>query len=674
MRRLLLLVLFLPTLAFARGEFDVRSAPAWAERLPVDMHVSASARDIRGGIYAILVDHQCLNGTADYYRDVRKVLTPSAVQNASEVSFDFDPSYEHLVIHDIAVIRGGETIHELDPRSIRVIEKESDKSNRIYDGMLTAIAFVKDVRPGDVLDYSWSIEGENPLLGGKYADSYDLTSDVPARLIRHRLIFPASRALRTRSTVRGIEPRIEARDQSKIYTWERRDVPALDVEDNLPDWFDPYDHIQLSEFASWSEVAHWADALFQLDDESRDAVVDLADRIRSENKTRDAQIIAAIRFVQDDIRYLGIEMGRNSHEPHQPADVLDQRWGDCKDKSFLLASLLRELGVEAYPSMVNTKLRRSLDDELPSPFNFDHVIDQVIENGKVRWIDPTLADQGGTLDTLETPNDERALVIRTDTTSLARIVTNQNGATTVDQTFDAKSWDGPASLVVRSTYTGAAADATRADLAATSNADLAKERLNRLAADLPRIKADGPLTISDDRAKNVITITARYIVRDLFKDGDWSYTPRAIEDHIKRPETSIRSMPIAFVFPLNLTETMTFHLPSVMHAEEGDNVIEDAAFHYESHVARNGSTLTIRHVLRSRNDGVPAAAVPEHLTRLNEVSEQLGTTVSRNGSGVSLASAAGSFGWVALAFAALVMIAIAAIRRRMIAGSRSYRT
>jgi transglutaminase-like putative cysteine protease len=668
MRRLLLLVLLLPTLAFARGQFDIRSAPAWAEQLPVDLNVSANARDIRGGIYAILVDHQCLNGTADYYRDVRKVLTPSAVQNASEVSFDFDPSYEHLVIHDIAVIRGGETIHELDPRSIRVLEKESDKSDRIYDGMLTAIAFVKDVRPGDVLDYSWSIEGGNPLLGGKYADAYDIASDVPARLIRHRLIFPASRALRMRSTVRGIEPRIESKDQSKIYTWERRDVPALDVEDNLPDWFDPYDHIQVSEFASWSEVAHWAGALFKLDDESRDAVVDLADKIRSENKTRDAQIVAAIRFVQDDIRYLGIEMGRNSHEPHQPADVLDQRWGDCKDKSFLLASLLRELGVEAYPAMVNTKLRHSLDDELPSPFNFDHVIDQVIENGKVRWIDPTLADQGGTLDTIETPNDERALVIRTDTASLARIVTNQNGATTVEQTFDAKTWDGPASLVVRSIYTGADADASRADLAATSNADLAKERLNRLAADLPRIKADGPLTISDDRARNVITITARYTVRELFKDGDWSFTPRAIEDHIKRPDTSIRSMPLAFDFPLNLSETMTFHLPSAtMHVDEGDNVIEDPAFHYESHVARNGSTLTVRHVLRGRSDGIAAAAVPEHLTRLNEVSDQLSTTLSRNGSSVSLASAAGSFGWAALAFAALVMIAIAAIRRRMIA-------
>ena len=62
--------------------------------------------------------------------------------------------------------------------------------------------------------------------------------------------------------------------------------------------------------------------------------------------------------------------------------------------------------------MVNTKLRHSMDGELPSPFEFDHVITNVVANGHSYWIDPTLAEQGGTLETIETPNDERALVVR----------------------------------------------------------------------------------------------------------------------------------------------------------------------------------------------------------------------------------------------------------------------
>ena len=666
MRRLIaFLFLVAPLSAFADRHVAIGPAPTWAERLPIDTNVTTPARDIRGGIYAILTDHQAKAGDADYYRHVRKVLTPSAVQNASEISFDFDPSYEQLVVHDIAVIRGKETRHELDPASIRVIEKEDEAHDRIYDGMLTALVFLSDVRPGDVLDYSWSLIGTNPLLGEKYADTFDVSSDVPARLIRHRLIWPSSRTLRYRSTVRGLEPKVESHGNTNVYTWERRDVAPTDVEDNLPDWFDPYDHIELTEFTSWSEVAKWAGALFQLDDESRDAVRELAARIRSENATRDAQITAAIRFVQDDIRYLGIEMGRNSHEPHQPGEVLDQRWGDCKDKSFLLASLLRELGVEAYPAMVNTKTRHALDDELPSPFNFDHVIDEVIADGKVRWIDPTLSEQGGTLDTIETPNDERALVISADSTALAKIVTNQKGGTSIERTFTTTTWDGPTTLVVRSTYTGADADTMRADLASQSIADIARERVNRLAADLPKITSESPLTVNDDRAKNVVVLTARYTIRDLWKSGEWSYTARAIEHYLARPETSLRAMPLAIDYPLNVTETTTFHLPSPASIDAQDSVIDDPAVHFESHVSRNGSTITLRQALRATRDSVTAADVPEHLTKLNSISDQLGAKLSRKNSSAILASAVtGPAEVFALAVFAIAFAALALKRRK----------
>ena len=665
MRRLIaFLFLVAPITAFADRHVAIGPAPAWVEQLSIDTNVTTPARDIRGGIYAILTDHQVKAGAADYYRHVRKVLTPSAVQNASEISLDFDPSYEQLVVHDIAIIRGSETRHELDPAAIRVIEKEDEAHDRIYDGMLTAIVFLRDVRPGDVLDYSWSLVGTNPLLGEKYADTFDVSSDIPARLIRHKLIWPSSRTLRTRSTVRGLEPKIESHGNTNVYTWERRDVAPDEVEDNLPDWFDPYDHIELTEFTSWSEVAKWADALFQLNDESRDAVRELAARIRSEHSTREAQITAAIRFVQDDIRYLGIEMGRNSHEPHQPGEVLDQRWGDCKDKSFLLASLLRELGVEAYPAMVNTKMRHSLDDELPSPFNFDHVIDEVVDNGRVRWIDPTLSDQGGTLDTIETPNDERALVIGTGSTSLAKIITNQKGGTSIERTFTTATWDGPTTLVVRSTYSGGDADTMRADLASQSIGDVAKERVNRLAADLPKIKSDGPLTVNDDRAKNVIVLTARYTIRDLWKSGEWSYTARAIEHYLARPETSLRAMPLAIDYPLNVTETTTFRLPSAVSVDAEDSVIDDAAFHFESHIARNASTITLRHVLRATHDSVRVAEVPDHLTKLNAISDQLGAKLSRKSPTATLASAVNGPAQIFVAAMFAIAIAAVALKRR----------
>ena len=45
-----------------------------------------------------------------------------------------------------------------------------------------------------------------------------------------------------------------------------------------------------------------------------------------------------------------------------------------KDKSLLLSSILNELGIEAFPALVNTEAQTELARELPSPLAFDHCI------------------------------------------------------------------------------------------------------------------------------------------------------------------------------------------------------------------------------------------------------------------------------------------------------------
>lgn len=645
MRTLILSLLLLPAALASAADFAVAPAPAWVERADVREAARVKPSEARSGIYAVLTDHQARVADAnvtDYYRRVRTVLTSAGVQNASELSIDFDPSYERLVIHDVAVVRGEERIDELDATGIRVIEKESDQEERIYDGQLTALLFLKDVRPGDVIDYAYSLEGANPLLGGKYADELELSSSLASGWIRHRLLWPANRPLHHRSTIKTLQPKIEHRGAYDAYTWERHDVAAVDDEDETPSWFDPYETVQVTEFESWNEVARWASALFKADDVSRAEVAKLAARIASENKSDEARITAAIRFVQDDIRYLGIEMGRNSHEPHQPSETLAKRFGDCKDKTFLLCLLLREFGLEAHPAMVNTKLRHRLDDFLPSPFVFDHVIAEVVAGGKTHWIDGTISDQGGRLATIETPNDERALIVRDDTVSLARIATHARGAVAIAQTYEVGDDGAPSTMTVRATYSGHEADDLRARLATSSASDLAKDHLNRYAADQPNIESLGAPDIRDDRDANVITVSERYRVRDLLSNGRFTYTPRAVEQFLKRPQTMIRKTPLAFDYPLDVTQTATFNLGKRVASSSTDDSRELPAFHFERHVESSGRRVSLTYRLRARRDTVEVADVPRHLTALNDVSEHLGYTVEPQG---TLLAATADWSW-----------------------------
>ena len=626
--RLLLLLLF--SLPLYAREFDVRPAPAWVEILAVDTSVAVARQNVRWGIYDLLSDHQVRAGDGgewQYFRTVRNVLSPSGVQNASELQLDFDPSFERLVIHHVHILRGGVAFDALEPDEIRVIEKEDESENRIYDGERTALLFLRDVRPGDVIDYAWSLAGANPILDGRYTDQYDLSSGVPTRRLRHRLLWPEGRPLQWR----GGNPSKVSDGGMQALIWERRNVDALAVEDGLPTWFEPWKSVEVSEFASWREVALWANAMFVLDPRSADEVRVLAAKIASEHPTRDARVTAAIRFVQDEIRYLGIEMGRNSHQPHQPWETLESRWGDCKDKTLLLVALLRELGLEAYPALVNTRLQQRLAEKLPSPFLFDHVIAQVVDGGRAYWVDGTISDQGGTLTTIETPNDSLALVVRDTTSALTRVVTNMNGGVTVDQTYTTTDYRQPTLLTVKTTYSGAEADAVRTGLASLSLEDYAHQRINDLAIDQPKIEAVGLPHVADDRLRNVVVVTEQYRVPELWKDGEWSWYPRILGAQLTRPDTMIRSMPLAFAHPLHVKQTATFTFPEEMDVPQHSSVTETPAFRYEYTVDSNGNAVTVRQSLRSRADHVPVQDVPEHLTKLSAIWSDMGVHLAPRG-------------------------------------------
>src|SRR5438552_144592 len=254
-RKLLLLAFIVPAALYAKsyGEFDVAATPRWVERIPADYAFAPPRNLTRYGVYDVLSDHQVRVGregaTTHYFRTVRKVLTQAGVQNASEPMIDFDPSFQRLVLHEVAIVRNGDTIAALHPADIRIIEKEDDSDSGIYDGRLTALIFLKDVRAGDVIDWSWSIDGANPILRGRFADEFDLKSEAPSHHLRHRLVWESEHPLQWRGNV------APALQPAQTYIWEAHDVAAVDLEDALPSWYEPWESIDVSDFASWAEVA-----------------------------------------------------------------------------------------------------------------------------------------------------------------------------------------------------------------------------------------------------------------------------------------------------------------------------------------------------------------------------------------------------------------------------------
>jgi tetratricopeptide (TPR) repeat protein len=78
----------------------------------------------------------------------------------------------------------------------------------------------------------------------------------------------------------------------------------------------------------------------------------------------------------------------DSHSHPAAAEVLANRYGDCKDKTTLLEAMLEAVGLHASPALVN--LGADVDPEMPNPMQFDHAIAVLRIGGRDTWLDTTL--------------------------------------------------------------------------------------------------------------------------------------------------------------------------------------------------------------------------------------------------------------------------------------------
>src|SRR5205085_4317243 len=124
-----------------------------------------------------------------YFHHVYQVVAQPGVEHVSQVEFSFDPSYQRLVIHRVQIKRGAQTINALKPKEIRMLEKEDEMEQQLFNGTLAAILILNDVRVGDLVEYDYSVNGANPVLGGRFADVNYLAESEPVARLRYRLLW-----------------------------------------------------------------------------------------------------------------------------------------------------------------------------------------------------------------------------------------------------------------------------------------------------------------------------------------------------------------------------------------------------------------------------------------------------------------------------------------------------
>ena len=587
----LLVAVCLAALPLRAQTLSIAEDPAWVDIADIPEGTPALRAEVEGGQFFLLSDHQLRwegEVRQSWNRVVAEVTDRAGLEELATIQVDFDPVNETASLTRLIIHRGDQVIDLKATVAPQVYRRETRLEEGIIDGTLTAVVQVPDLRVGDVLEQATMLETRAMLGAGEHGGSSWLEWSTPVALSRTLLIWPKDTPLEVlplpdRVTYTTTDPgdgtlRHDWRRENHIPPIDEEGVPYEVVEDAL---------LRFSDTRDWTPLALAIAPHYTQDYPLSPEWEAKVDQIAADNPTPDTRAYAALRLVQDEIRYVSLSVGAGGYLARPPQEVIASGFGDCKDKSLLLRVILTRLGIEAAVALTDLDAGYGLPGELPMLGVFDHMILRATLDGGPVWMDATGSHQGGGLGTATQPDYGYALPITgTGPAALERMEVTATGtwAQEVREDFDF-SFIG-LFLTVETLNTTGAADDARARWATTPVSQIGREYLEYYQKRYPGLTEAKPPRMTDDRAANRVTVVETYFlpVSALDKNGlrqDFAFaSSSSLMDRFPDPPTRPRRLPLEVGGPWTFTHRIAVKDAPIDFNPPEDVTISNPAFDF----------------------------------------------------------------------------------------------
>lgn len=620
--------------------FETGAEPAFVVRreLPARWDPGAAGADDhrwRYWLYDVQSDRR-RDQDISYVEHVFEPKSQSLLGDAGRFQIDFNPEFQRLTIHRVELLRDGRWQNRLVPDRISLARREADFEQDMTDGTVTALIVLDDVRVDDIVRVSYSVAGSNPILAGQISDWATLSWRNPTLRSGLRVLYDPGTKFRVHRENTALAPQVRHLADAEEVQVQARGLPATVYEDSYPAWYQPFPTVQIAPDRGWGDVVRWALPLYPRFDQPFDD--DLEGRLAKWKALPDqaARLTAALRAVQNDVRYFGIEIGDNSHRPNPPGLVWQRRYGDCKDKVYLLTTLLHRLDIEASPALVSTNRGRAIGDFVPSASVFNHVIVRARIGGETVWVDPTIAQQGGDPRVFDLGDYGMVLPVAEGVTALETVARPREGNAGIEvkERFLPAADGKEATFEVETVYTGASADYQRRNTLSERGTDLSRRYSEYYRKRYGEVETLSEPKIEDDPEHNRLRISERYRLKTPF--GDDAAGVRSLEVYAEAlqaaselPDALERHGPLEFADRGRYRHEITVQLPErwkpTFTAERSDRNADAFGFHRDVEV--DDKSVTVVYELDVKRSEVPQGQVAAHLAELRKVRDDLSATL-----------------------------------------------
>ena len=355
---------------------------------------------------------------------VYKVLSQKGAEAWDSAAVDWEPWHQSRPSIKVRVIAPDLSVHTLDPKQITEAPSRGGEYKTYGDGKTLRAPFPA-IGPGVVVEEEFTTAETAPFFAAGHVGRVIFGRErVPVAHSVALFDVPASLPLRTDTVMlRDMKPQRSEANGRVTLLFEQGSLDAFDpAEPNLPKDVSHFPMVEFSTGASWQVMATEYGKI--VDSQTDPAAVQaLVDRLVAGKTAVGDKEMAVLGYLDQEIRYTGIEFDEAAIVPHDPAETLAHKYGDCKDKATLLVTMLRAAGIPAYVALLNAGSRLDVPADLPGMGLFDHAIvyapGDPAHGQPAVWIDAT--DPFDRLGQLPAGDQGRlALIARPETTALVK--------------------------------------------------------------------------------------------------------------------------------------------------------------------------------------------------------------------------------------------------------------
>ncbi|MBD3381694.1 MAG: DUF3857 domain-containing protein, partial [candidate division Zixibacteria bacterium] len=246
-------------------------------------------------------------------------------------------------------------IYTVEEKAINDITPSSLSGASMYSNIMQKVISFPALGKGVTIDLILRTKSGAPDKDEKvfFWDTDLFQKEDPILSKKRQLILPLGVDIDYTFQNEGVSYTVDTLDNEVIHTWETDFASQIIPEPNMPPMNRIAPRLIYTSAESWNEVGAWfAEKFFKHIDNSPE-MIDLVGELREQSENR-ADLIEEIgTYVIKNVREVNLRLGLGGYEPHDASEVLDNKYGDWRDKTVLMIAMLKEAGIEAYPVFVN---------------------------------------------------------------------------------------------------------------------------------------------------------------------------------------------------------------------------------------------------------------------------------------------------------------------------------